>query len=238
MSDSLPPPGWYPNPSGEGRRYWDGAEWTSAVASDSDTVAAPPSAIPNVAAPGGPGPVEVPADPQGPRTVSSSATPWAGRSAGGASSFPPAGAGPAMAQVQQRVRSLPPIAWIGVVAVVVLAFVLVGRGGSQDIEGSFSLFDSRFLSYSSGESCSGSGGYGDIGAGRSVTVKDSSGTVIATGSLGPGSIRLGACVFDFELRDVPRSEYYTFEVGRRGELTYSHDELRSAGWWVGFSLGD
>src|SRR4051812_6423684 len=24
----LPPPGWYPNPSGAGRRYWDGSQWT------------------------------------------------------------------------------------------------------------------------------------------------------------------------------------------------------------------
>lgn len=23
-----PPPGWYPDPSGPGHRYWDGARWT------------------------------------------------------------------------------------------------------------------------------------------------------------------------------------------------------------------
>lgn len=25
---ALPPAGWYPNPNGPGRRYWDGREWT------------------------------------------------------------------------------------------------------------------------------------------------------------------------------------------------------------------
>jgi hypothetical protein len=25
---SPPPPGWYPDPSGTGQRYWDGATWT------------------------------------------------------------------------------------------------------------------------------------------------------------------------------------------------------------------
>src|SRR3954468_15823525 len=29
MTSSMPPPGWYPNPSGEpGQRYWDGHNWT------------------------------------------------------------------------------------------------------------------------------------------------------------------------------------------------------------------
>lgn len=27
-TDAAPPAGWYPNPTGEGQRYWDGAAWT------------------------------------------------------------------------------------------------------------------------------------------------------------------------------------------------------------------
>lgn len=28
VTAGLPPAGWYPNPSGPGQRYWDGASWT------------------------------------------------------------------------------------------------------------------------------------------------------------------------------------------------------------------
>jgi hypothetical protein len=31
MSEHSIGPGWYPNPSGSGNRYWDGNQWTNAV---------------------------------------------------------------------------------------------------------------------------------------------------------------------------------------------------------------
>jgi hypothetical protein len=31
MSEQSIGPGWYPNPSGPGNRYWDGNQWTNAV---------------------------------------------------------------------------------------------------------------------------------------------------------------------------------------------------------------
>ncbi len=30
----LPPAAWYPNPTGPGQRYWDGAQWTQNYAQD------------------------------------------------------------------------------------------------------------------------------------------------------------------------------------------------------------
>ncbi len=32
LAPSTPPPGWYPDPSGAGQRYWDGTAWTEHTA--------------------------------------------------------------------------------------------------------------------------------------------------------------------------------------------------------------
>jgi len=39
MSQQMPPPGWYPDPAGPGRRYWDGGRWTE------QTQATPPAPV-------------------------------------------------------------------------------------------------------------------------------------------------------------------------------------------------
>src|SRR5262249_36737084 len=39
-TQGTPPPGWYPNPEGQGRRYWDGSQWTSHFASVPSTPSA------------------------------------------------------------------------------------------------------------------------------------------------------------------------------------------------------
>jgi Protein of unknown function (DUF2510) len=45
MSDqSLPPPGWYPDPAGPGSRYWDGARWTE-HSQPAPTAAVPPPPV-------------------------------------------------------------------------------------------------------------------------------------------------------------------------------------------------
>jgi uncharacterized membrane protein YcjF (UPF0283 family) len=36
-SVALPPPGWYPDPSGDGIRWWSGAEWTHHAAQQSQS---------------------------------------------------------------------------------------------------------------------------------------------------------------------------------------------------------
>lgn len=67
----LPPSGWYPNPQGEGERYWDGARWT-------DQYRAPP---PDQLA-------QAPQEPQSPQAVPEQQTPppqtgWWARLTGG-----------------------------------------------------------------------------------------------------------------------------------------------------------
>jgi hypothetical protein len=96
--------------------------------------------------------------------------------------------------------------------------------------------------------CHGSGGYVDIDQGTPVTVRDESGDVIGEGKFGTGKPtgaaiggKLGyhsACVFKFVVRNVPVSATYTFQVSKRGGLTYTYQELARSKWQLGAVLGD
>ena len=96
-----------------------------------------------------------------------------------------------------------------------------------------------------GDECWGAYGKDDIRAGAEVTVKDGADNTLAFGRLDPGIVELvvvrGAknpkyCVFSFELTDVPEADFYSIEVGGRGDLSYSYDELEAMGWTVAFEL--
>lgn len=68
------------------------------------------------------------------------------------------------------------------------------------VTGTFTLYDSSY--YGSGiaaygGTCTGDGGYSDIGPGTDVVVKDGSGAVIATTALGSGSGTSSRCEFSF-----------------------------------------
>jgi hypothetical protein len=117
-----------------------------------------------------------------------------------------------------------------------LAIAMVAACGGHTLEGKLSLFDTKFGT--SIGSCTGEGGYDDIRAGAAVIVKDESGKVLATGSLGSGKITDPAtCEFSFSLADVPDAKFYQIEVSHRGALTYSRDDLDKRGWKVEFTLG-
>ncbi len=62
--------------------------------------------------------------------------------------------------------------------------------------------------------------------------------MIATGSLGVGSRKPLSCDFPIVVPNVPKSDFYTIEVGHRGELTYSFAEMVAQNWTVGFTLGN
>ena len=97
--------------------------------------------------------------------------------------------------------------------------------GSFTLHGQMTLMPSSgYGSYSSSAyylgqdgSCSGEGGYSDIGAGTAVNVYDQSGAVVAIGRLsaGNGSYSSG-CTFSFAVPDVPSgSKFYQVEVSHR-----------------------
>lgn len=116
---------------------------------------------------------------------------------------------------------------------------------TQTLTGSFTLTGSSNISRD-GASCSGTGGYDDIRGGLGVVVKDAAGKTIATGQLGPGvamqtldtgAITLYDCRFPITLTDVPESDFYEIEVGRRGSLSYSQEQMEAAGWNVALTIG-
>lgn len=115
--------------------------------------------------------------------------------------------------------------------------LVVAEGAT--LTGSFTLIDSDILRTSEG--CSGTGGYSDVHAGMQVVIKNEKGEILALGELGPdrnpGQYSEVSCVFPFVVKDIPRADFYEIEVGKRGSLKYSIEDLRKAGWVVGFSLG-
>jgi hypothetical protein len=101
--------------------------------------------------------------------------------------------------------------------------------------------------------CASDEGYEDVTVGTSITVYDGNSAVIGTGRIDsvewtqleesrldgmpaadvPGGTGLyGQCLYKFSLVDLPPSDFYAIEVGRRGKLTYSVADLETQGWTV------
>lgn len=117
----------------------------------------------------------------------------------------------------------------------VVLLAACGAGG-RALTGEFTLLADEFGGSSS--SCSGTGGYGDISQGTDVVVRDEGSEIIGTSSLGPGDRSGGSCTFSFEVEELPPADFYSIEVGDRGELTYSREDLDEMEWSVFLSLGD
>lgn len=123
---------------------------------------------------------------------------------------------------------------LGAVLVTVLIVVFLGGEETHVIQGEFTLLDSDTAS----NDCVGTGGYNDIAPGVSVTVRDGSGSTLATGRLGEGEALTGlGCTYKFNV-EVPDAAFYRVEVSHRGELEYSKAELENADWKVDASLGE
>ncbi|MHB9851755.1 hypothetical protein ACSYGO_21230 [Streptomyces krungchingensis] len=80
-------------------------------------------------------------------------------------------------------------------------------------------------------SCSGSHEFSDVDKGALVTVYDSAGRVVATGSLGSGAYDDSpACVFPIAVRGVPGgSASYSVQVGWHGKKRITHEQARTGG---------
>ncbi|MBW4445115.1 MAG: hypothetical protein KME10_28805 [Plectolyngbya sp. WJT66-NPBG17] len=74
-----------------------------------------------------------------------------------------------------------------------------------------------------------------------MLIKDGNGKLIATGSLGKGSLaELGsdpACVFSVAVENIPSSDFYTIEIGNRKGMTYCKEEMQQKKWRLELSLG-
>lgn len=87
--------------------------------------------------------------------------------------------------------------------------------------------------------CEGIGGYSDISVGATVTVENQSGTIIATGNLGYGTVaeQYVSCQFSFVVKSVPNESFYQVSVAHRGGVTYSAAQLAGDDWILTLQLG-
>jgi hypothetical protein len=107
---------------------------------------------------------------------------------------------------------------------VVGAFTLVGTQGEE------------FLSLGSA-GCLGLGGYDDVTVGSQIVVRNENDTIIATAMLEPDPTSSDdECQMQF-IVDVPDATFYSFEMGRRGAIVYSKQEMEENGWRISLSLG-
>lgn len=123
-----------------------------------------------------------------------------------------------------------------------LVTLTIAKSPLYDIGGSIRLVDSS-LGGDGSNNCYGLGGYDDISAGMPITVKDDKGTIIATTQTGSGnhpqneSYSSVVCVFKFNVTQIPKRNFYTIDLGRRGTLSYSFTELEKMNWELSLSLG-
>jgi hypothetical protein len=136
-----------------------------------------------------------------------------------------------------------------VVTLLVLALVVGALGAwkilatatrtTHTITGTMALFDvDEFLHDTKGDACSGSGGYSDVDFGADVRVRNQNGDLIASSHLEQGHANgLATCVFKFTVKNVRDAGFYSIEVSRRGELSYSKDDMAKNDWKVSATLG-
>ena len=124
-------------------------------------------------------------------------------------------------------------------ALAAAGYVALGKAEHHDLNGQLSLYDTDFYGKTAGSSCSGYGGYNDIGSGTQVVVTDESGTTVATDSLSSGTYDGTYCVFEFTVHDVPKAKYYRVRAGSdtRGGPQYSYQEMSRRHWSVDLTLG-
>ncbi|MEV8309937.1 hypothetical protein AB0P36_21930 [Streptomyces flavidovirens] len=145
----------------------------------------------------------------------------------------------------ERVRALRPVTALAVggvagAALVALAWAgtAIDFGGPETLTTTGGIFLSDYDGFvSTGELCTGKGGYADLDAGTEVTITDASGTVVAADNLTTGEVVGSACLFNFTVRDIPAgSKLYRVEVSHRGALTKTEAELRKGD--IAFTIGD
>ncbi|MDN4520356.1 DUF732 domain-containing protein [Mycolicibacterium austroafricanum] len=102
------------------------------------------------------------------------------------------------------------------------------------ITGSFTLHDEKPNAYApaievDGSSCTGAGGYSDVNPETPVTVKNGKGEILTTTYLEPGKGGRYMCTFSMTFEVTEGDDRYVVSVGRRGELSFTFNELKSNG---------
>jgi hypothetical protein len=94
-----------------------------------------------------------------------------------------------------------------------------------------------------GESCTGYGGYDDIGYGASIRALDEEGDIIGSDALPDlGEVvrvrtQVLGCEFHWSI-DVEDADFYVFEIANRGAPSFSRADLEATDWMVSLTIGD
>lgn len=99
-----------------------------------------------------------------------------------------------------------------------------------EVTGRFIVFDyDSFGHLSVDDECfSGDGGYGDINTSTPVVMTNTQGDVLHRTELGIGTVDAqGTCTFEFKLPVTEGEDNYVVAVGRRGEMTYTFEEIQT-----------
>lgn len=86
-----------------------------------------------------------------------------------------------------------------------------------------------------GGSCTTRGADSDIVEGTDVSVRDDADKVVGSGALAAGTLDFTThvvCVFRFSVTGIPDATFYTVEIGSRGKLTFSKDDLDAKHWSI------
>jgi hypothetical protein len=166
---------------------------------------------------------------------------------------------PAKASAPWSLKNVPFVVATGVAAVLALALILtltIGRsdGGSSAPATAESAASTDagtvriavVMTLSDGKTaragCVGTGGYSDIGPGTPVRITNQAGDILSAGSLGEGVSSIvgnsATCMWTVGMKDIPAGEkFYSAEVGSRGQITKSADDLAASYWKFELSLG-
>jgi len=118
--------------------------------------------------------------------------------------------------------------------------IAASQSSNYSIKGNIKLVDSAIRG--GNDNCYGTGGFADMDGYMQVTVRDANGSIIATDHTSNGKRPNGeyssvVCNFSFKLNNIPKSNFYSIEIGRRGKLNYSFEQMQEMQWDLGLSLG-
>jgi hypothetical protein len=158
---------------------------------------------------------------------------------------PPTGDGLAPVGDRRAPRAAAIAGAVVVLLGIVIAVISLTTGGSttHTVSGQVDVYQGD--TGLDGQSCTGDGGYTNINEGVQVTVEDGSNTILAAGQLGAGTLIADPagtsqtpCSFSFTIADVKSSAIYQFGTANRGEVAYSHAEMKADAWDVTLQIGE
>jgi len=92
--------------------------------------------------------------------------------------------------------------------------------------------------------CAGNGAYSDVAPGMQATVHDDAGRILGVSTFNdPGTIKerpavyVTQCLFETVVPNVTDSPFYAVDLGRRGSVQFSKDELRAHNWIASITIG-